>query len=56
MKAKSSIEIYLKDYLSIFHKDFSKKEFYFPDSSNDISNIIINYHTIASKRFDCLFS
>jgi hypothetical protein len=56
MIAKSVMEIYLKDYLSIFHKDFSKKILFFPDSPNDISNNIINYHTISTECFDDLFS
>jgi hypothetical protein len=57
MIAKSGMEIYLKDYLSILHRDISKKIIlFFLDSLNDISGFIINYHTISAQRFDYLFS
>ena len=42
MIAKSVMEIYLKDYLSIFHKDFSKKEFYFSLIAQMIYLIILS--------------
>ena len=42
MIAKSVMEIYLKDYLSIFHIDFSKKEFYFSLIAQMIYLIILS--------------
>jgi hypothetical protein len=57
MIAKSAMKIYLKDYLSILHRDFCKKSIlFFLDNLNDISSIISNYHTISARRFNYLFS
>jgi hypothetical protein len=57
MIAKSGMEIYLKDYLSILHRDISKKiSLFFLDSSNDISGFIVNYNTNSAQRCDYLFS
>ncbi len=35
---------------------FQKSILFFLDSSNDISDNIINYHTISTQWFDYLFS